>query len=155
MTPTLASEPTIRTPVIAMAQPPIQPNHGPIARVTQENVVPQSGSTRLSAAKADAISSIGTNDASSTPGALTPMRATSAPMIAASEYAGEVEASPITSASTKPMAPGRRVGLVRRARRPGLLGPRSCDGYRSAVRRERQGFRWSNYLLRDEVVSLG
>ena len=33
------------TPVIVIAQPPIQPNHGPIARVTQENVVPQSWST--------------------------------------------------------------------------------------------------------------
>ncbi len=110
MTPTLASEPTMRIPVIAMAQPPIQPNHGPIARVTQENVVPQSGSTRFSAAKAAAMSSIGRNDARSTPGALTPVSATSAPRIAASEYAGDVEASPITSASTKPMAPGRRVG---------------------------------------------
>ena len=37
----------MRTPVIMIAQPPIQPNHGPIARVTQLNVVPQSGSTRL------------------------------------------------------------------------------------------------------------
>ena len=85
MTPTLDSEPTMRIPVIAMAQPPIQPIHGPIARVTQENVVPQSGSTRLSAANAAAISSIGTNDARSTPGALTPVRATRAPRIAARE----------------------------------------------------------------------
>ena len=30
-----------------IAQPPIQPAHGPIARVTQENVVPQSGSARF------------------------------------------------------------------------------------------------------------
>ena len=35
------------TPVMVIAQPPIQPNHGPIARVTQENVVPQSWSTLL------------------------------------------------------------------------------------------------------------
>ena len=42
-----ASEPVTSTPVIAMAQPPIHPSHGPIARVTQENVVPQSWSTRL------------------------------------------------------------------------------------------------------------
>jgi hypothetical protein len=30
-----------------IAQPPIQPAHGPIARVTQANVVPQSGSARF------------------------------------------------------------------------------------------------------------
>jgi hypothetical protein len=84
-TPTLASDPMIRTPVIVMAQPPIHPTQGPIARVTHEKVVPQSGSTRLSAAKADAMSSIGTKEASSTPGALTPVSATSAPRIAASE----------------------------------------------------------------------
>ena len=47
LTPTSASDPTTSTPVIAIAQPPIQPNHGPIARVTQLKVVPQSWSTRL------------------------------------------------------------------------------------------------------------
>ena len=47
--------------------------------------MPQSGSTRLSAANADAISSIGTKDASRTPGAFTPVSATSAPRIAARE----------------------------------------------------------------------
>ena len=46
-TATSASEPTTSTPVIEMAQPPIQPSHGPIDRVTQENVVPQSGSAWL------------------------------------------------------------------------------------------------------------
>ena len=30
-----------------IAQPPIQPAHGPIARVTHANVVPQSGSARF------------------------------------------------------------------------------------------------------------
>ena len=30
-----------------IAQPPIQPAHGPIALVTQANVVPQSGSARF------------------------------------------------------------------------------------------------------------
>ena len=30
-----------------IAQPAIQPLHGPIARVTHENVVPQSGSARF------------------------------------------------------------------------------------------------------------
>ena len=47
LTPTSASEPTTSTPVIAIAQPPSHPNHGPIARVTQLNVVPQSWSTRF------------------------------------------------------------------------------------------------------------
>ena len=42
-----ASEPVTSTPVIAIAQPPIQPTQGPIARVTQENVVPQSWSALL------------------------------------------------------------------------------------------------------------
>ena len=52
-----------------------------------------------------AISAIGTNDASRMPGALTPASAVTAPMIAASEYAGDVDASPMTSASTNPIAP--------------------------------------------------
>ncbi len=47
LTPTSASEPITSTPVIVIAQPPIQPIHGPMARVTQLNVVPQSWSTRL------------------------------------------------------------------------------------------------------------
>ena len=84
-TPTSASEPSTRTPVMAIAQPPIQPVHGPSARVTQENVVPQSGSTRLSAANAPAMSSIGRNETSSTPGACTPTSATIGPRTAASE----------------------------------------------------------------------
>ena len=49
---------------------------------------------------------MGTNDTSSAPGAWTPTMTTSEPMIAASEYAGAVEASPITSESTKPIAFG-------------------------------------------------
>jgi hypothetical protein len=53
--------------------------------VTQENVVPQSGSARFSAAKAAAMSSIGTNEASRTPGACTPTSATIGPITAASE----------------------------------------------------------------------
>ena len=35
------------TSATTIAQPPIQPSEGPIARVTQENVVPQSGSARF------------------------------------------------------------------------------------------------------------
>ena len=46
-TPTSASEPITSTPVMAIAQPPTHPAHGPIARVTHENVVPQSWSTEL------------------------------------------------------------------------------------------------------------
>ncbi len=47
LTATSASEPMTRTPVIVIAQPPSQPAQGPMARVTQENVVPQSWSTLL------------------------------------------------------------------------------------------------------------
>ena len=36
-----------RISVARMTQPPIQPLYGPMARVAQENVVPQSGSARL------------------------------------------------------------------------------------------------------------
>lgn len=46
-TATSASEPTTRTPVMVIAQPPSQPVVGPSARVTQEKVVPQSGSARF------------------------------------------------------------------------------------------------------------
>ena len=35
------------TSAMTIAQPPIHPAHGPIARVTQAKVVPQSGSARL------------------------------------------------------------------------------------------------------------
>ena len=44
---TSASEPITNTPVVKTAQPPIQPSLGPIALVTQENVVPQSWSARF------------------------------------------------------------------------------------------------------------
>ena len=47
---------------------------------------------------------MGTNDATSTPGAKTPTRAAIGPITAASEYAGEVAASPMTRASTNPIA---------------------------------------------------
>jgi len=36
-----------RTPVMAIAHPPSHPNHGPIAWLTHEKVLPQSGSTRF------------------------------------------------------------------------------------------------------------
>jgi len=35
------------TSATTIAQPPSQPSDGPIARVTHENVVPQSGSARF------------------------------------------------------------------------------------------------------------
>jgi hypothetical protein len=44
---TSARDPMTRIPVTQIAQPPIQPSHGPIARVTHENVVPQSWSARF------------------------------------------------------------------------------------------------------------
>ena len=34
-------------PVVVTAQPPIKPAYGPIERVTQEKVVPASGSARF------------------------------------------------------------------------------------------------------------
>ena len=105
LTPTSASDPITSTPVIVIAQPPIQPNHGPIARVTQLNVVPQSWSTRFRYRNAVAISAIGTNEASSTPGAYTPTSAAIGPITAAREYAGDVAFSPMTSESTNPIAP--------------------------------------------------
>ena len=45
--PTSASEPTTRMPVVITAQPPSQPSHGPMERVTHENVVPASWSARF------------------------------------------------------------------------------------------------------------
>jgi hypothetical protein len=50
------------------------------------------------------MKNIGTNEASSTAGACTPTATTTSPITAASEYAGAVDASPITSASVKPIA---------------------------------------------------
>lgn len=55
------------------------------------------------------MSTIGTNDASITPGAWTPTRATIGPITAAREYAGEVAFSPIARASTNPIAFGLSV----------------------------------------------
>ena len=51
------------------------------------------------------MKNIGTNEASSTAGACTPTATTTSPITAASEFAGAVDASPITSASVKPIAP--------------------------------------------------
>ena len=50
------------------------------------------------------MKNIGMNDASSAAGAWTPTITTSEPMTAASEYAGAVDASPMTRASTNPIA---------------------------------------------------
>src|SRR3954465_5321949 len=84
------------------AQPLIHPTHGPKARVVQANVVPQSGSARFRYLKPSATSSIGTNDTSTTAGACTPTPpvATMKPSVAASEYAGAVEATPMTTLAT-------------------------------------------------------
>ncbi len=84
------------------------------------------------------MSSIGTNEARKTPGAYTPTRATTAPTTAASEYAGDVEARPMTRASTKPIAPCLSCGsgegaLMERSDCP------SSHGYRR-LRPASQGF---------------
>src|SRR6478736_5064596 len=55
---------------------------------------------------------MGTNDAKSAPGANTPTNATIGPMIAASEYAGDVDARPITIELTNPIAPGLSVAAA-------------------------------------------
>src|ERR1700749_134216 len=79
--------------------PVIQPRRGPSARVTHAKLVPQSGSTRFSARYATAMHSIGTNDTNSTAGACvpTPATATSSPSVAAIQYAGAVDATPIAT----------------------------------------------------------
>jgi hypothetical protein len=55
---------------------------------------------------------IGTNETSSTAGAWvpTPATATSSPSVAASEYAGAVDATPIATLEANPIAPARRPG---------------------------------------------
>src|ERR1700694_1803804 len=90
-----------------IAQPFIQPVIGPTARVVQANVVPASGSARLKYLYADATSSIGMNATSSTAGACTPtpLTATMNPRVAAIEYAGAVEATPMTMFEMYPIAP--------------------------------------------------
>src|SRR6266702_1364330 len=57
-----------RVPDNNVAQPAIQPIHGPMLRVTQAKVVPQSASTRLSRSNATAMHSIGRNATSCTAG---------------------------------------------------------------------------------------
>ncbi len=52
---------------------------------------------------------IGTKDASITPGACTPTSATIGPITAAREYAGEVALSPMARASANPIAFGLSV----------------------------------------------
>ena len=55
------------------------------------------------------MQNIGTNETSRTAGAWvpTPPTATSRPSVAASEYAGAVEATPIATLEAKPIAPAR------------------------------------------------
>src|ERR1700730_11184782 len=82
-----------------IAQPFSQPVAGPMARVVHANDVPASGSARLKYLYAEATSSIGMNATSNTAGAWTPtpLTATMNPSVAAIEYAGAVEATPITT----------------------------------------------------------
>src|SRR6266496_4805989 len=100
-----------RVPDNNVAQPAIQPIHGPMLRVTQAKVVPQSASTRLSRSNATAMHSIGRNAISSTAGTAVlagPSSFDTKPSVAARLYAGAVEAMPIASAAAKPMAPRRK-----------------------------------------------
>src|SRR6266540_3157184 len=91
-----------RVPDNNVAQPAIQPIHGPMLRVTQAKVVPQSASTRLSRSNATAMHSIGRNAISSTAGTAVlagPSSFDTKPSVAARLYAGAVEAMPIASAA--------------------------------------------------------
>src|SRR5262249_6991871 len=100
------SEAITITSASTIVHPIHQPMPGPSASVTHAKVVPASGSVRLRNRYAAAISNIGTNDTSSTAGACTPtpLTATMKPSVAASEYAGAVEATPITTFERKPIA---------------------------------------------------
>src|SRR5512141_2708812 len=71
---------------------------------------------------------MGTNEASKAPGAYTPSSATIGPRMAASEYAGDVEARPITIELTKPIAPGLRVASGDPLSRNGSDGGRPGGG---------------------------
>src|ERR1700679_263668 len=95
------------TSAMKIVNPVIHPSRGPSARVTQAKLVPQSGSARFSARYASEIQNIGTNDTSSTAGPCvpTPAPATSNPSVAAIEYAGAVDETPITTLDRKPIAP--------------------------------------------------
>ena len=81
-----------------IAQPLIHPMCGPNALVDHANVVPQSGSERLRYRYASETNRIGTNEMIRIAGAWmpTPFTATMKPSVVASEYAGAVDAMPIT-----------------------------------------------------------
>src|SRR3954447_18074543 len=91
-----------------MPQPPSQPTHGPNVFVPQVKVVPQSGSSRLSWAKATTIAIIGKNARNSTAGACSPTAMTTNPRVAVMLYAGAVAASPMTTLANSPIAEPRR-----------------------------------------------
>src|ERR1700684_813584 len=93
-----ASEAITSTSARKIAQPFTQPVAGPNARVVHANVVPAAGADLFRYRDPRDGSSIGPKDASSTAGAwvATPGSATMKPRVAASEYAGAVDATPMT-----------------------------------------------------------
>src|SRR4051794_6507809 len=88
-------------------QPPIQPTQGPNVRLPHVNVVPQSGSSRLSCANATAIAIMGKNASNSTAGACSPTAMTTNPSVAVMLYAGAVAARPMMTLERRPMADPR------------------------------------------------
>src|SRR5947209_2601008 len=87
-----------------IAQPPSQPAYGPNARVVHVNVVPQSGSARLSCAKATATAIIGRKASRMIAGACVPTAMTTNPRVAVTLYAGAVAARPMTTLDNRPIA---------------------------------------------------
>jgi len=63
-----AKDPSTNTPAAAIVHPPKNPDLGPMARVTQENVVPQSGSRRFRYMNANDVKAIGMKEMISTNG---------------------------------------------------------------------------------------
>src|SRR5262245_21929936 len=96
------------TSAATITQPVIQPRCLPNARATQVKLVPQSGSTSLSARYAYEMNSMGTNASSKMIGALVPTSCATKPSVAERLYAVAVEATPITIVDTRPSAPTLR-----------------------------------------------
>jgi hypothetical protein len=71
--------------------------------VFQTNVVPQSGISRLSSRKANAVSSIGTNPRTSAAGASFPTTMTTKPRETAMLYAGATDERPSVTDDAKPI----------------------------------------------------
>src|SRR6266536_5753331 len=89
-------------------QPLIQPMCRPNARAVQVKLVPQSGSTLLSALWAYETNSIGMKANSMMIGARVPTSWLISPSVAARLYPGAVEATPMTTLESRPIAPSLR-----------------------------------------------